>query len=75
MGRLWALAYRAVFGDGQGRAELLELLTRVTSIRDRALLDWSAWCRPGWIRSHGWLLHALPMRLLIASRTRPTLAF
>jgi NitT/TauT family transport system substrate-binding protein len=30
--------YRAFFGDGQGRAEMLELLARVTSVRDLALL-------------------------------------
>jgi NitT/TauT family transport system substrate-binding protein len=31
--------HRAFFGDGQGRAEVLELLTRITPIRDLALLE------------------------------------
>src|SRR5262249_6786384 len=31
--------YRAFFGDGQGRAEMLQLLTRTTPIRDVGLLD------------------------------------
>jgi NitT/TauT family transport system substrate-binding protein len=31
--------YRAFFGDGQGRGDVIELLTRITPIRDRALLE------------------------------------
>ena len=42
--------YRAFFGDGEGRAELLQLLTRITGIQDAALLERLA---PSWIDPNG----------------------
>ncbi len=42
--------YRAFFGDGEGRDALLELLTRVTPVRDRALL---ARVAPTWMDPNG----------------------
>jgi NitT/TauT family transport system substrate-binding protein len=42
--------YRAFFGDGEGRGELLELLTRTTSLRDLALLERVA---PTWMDPNG----------------------
>jgi NitT/TauT family transport system substrate-binding protein len=42
--------YRAFFGDGQGRGELIELLTRITPLRDRALLERVA---PTWMDPNG----------------------
>jgi NitT/TauT family transport system substrate-binding protein len=42
--------YRAFFGDGQGRPEMLELLTRVTPVRDLALLERTA---PSWMDPNG----------------------
>ncbi|HZU08242.1 MAG TPA: ABC transporter substrate-binding protein [Chloroflexota bacterium] len=42
--------YRAFFGDGQGRAELLELLSRITGVRDQTLLERMA---PSWMDPDG----------------------
>jgi NitT/TauT family transport system substrate-binding protein len=42
--------YRAFFGDGQGRPELLDLITRTTRIKDRALLEQLA---PTWMDPNG----------------------
>lgn len=42
--------YRAFFGDGQGRAEIVDLLTRITPIKDRALLERIA---PTWLDPNG----------------------
>jgi NitT/TauT family transport system substrate-binding protein len=42
--------YRAFFGDGQGRAEIVELLTRITAVRDVALLEKIA---PTWMGPNG----------------------
>ena len=42
--------YRAFFGDGQGKDEIIELLTRITSVRDRALLERTA---PTWMDPNG----------------------
>jgi NitT/TauT family transport system substrate-binding protein len=42
--------YRAFFGDGQGRQEMLELLTRITPVRDLALLERTA---PSWMDPNG----------------------
>ncbi|HLI28687.1 MAG TPA: ABC transporter substrate-binding protein [Chloroflexota bacterium] len=42
--------YRAFFGDGQGRAEVLELISRVTGIRDLSLLDRIS---PAWMDPNG----------------------
>jgi ABC-type nitrate/sulfonate/bicarbonate transport system substrate-binding protein len=42
--------HRAFFGDGQGRAAVLELLTRITPVRDIALLERLA---PAWIDPDG----------------------
>ncbi|HZU07557.1 MAG TPA: ABC transporter substrate-binding protein [Chloroflexota bacterium] len=42
--------YRAFFGDGQGRAEIVELLTRITPVKDQALLDRIA---PTWLDPNG----------------------
>jgi NitT/TauT family transport system substrate-binding protein len=44
--------YRAFFGDGQGRAEILDLIARTTSVKDVALLDQMA---PTWIDPNGTL--------------------
>lgn len=42
--------YRAFFGDGQGRAEIVELMTRITPIKDPALLGRIA---PTWLDPNG----------------------
>jgi NitT/TauT family transport system substrate-binding protein len=42
--------YRAFFGDGEGRPELLQLLTRITGIQDAALLERLA---PSWMDPNG----------------------
>jgi len=42
--------YRAFFGDGQGRAEIVELMTRITPIKDPALL---ARIAPTWLDPNG----------------------
>ena len=42
--------YRAFFGDGQGRPELLDLITRTTRIKDLALLEQMA---PTWMDPNG----------------------
>jgi NitT/TauT family transport system substrate-binding protein len=42
--------YRAFFGDGQNRPEMLELLTRITPVRDLALLERTA---PSWMDPNG----------------------
>jgi NitT/TauT family transport system substrate-binding protein len=42
--------YRAFFGDGQGRAELIDLITRRTAVKDAALLDSMA---PTWMDPNG----------------------
>jgi NitT/TauT family transport system substrate-binding protein len=42
--------YRAFFGDGQGRAEVVELISRVTAVRDPSLLEQLL---PAWIDPNG----------------------
>ncbi len=42
--------YRAFFGDGQGKDEIIDLLTRITSVRDKALLERTA---PTWMDPNG----------------------
>jgi len=42
--------YRAFFGDGQGREELIQLLSRITGVRDTALLERLA---PSWMDPDG----------------------
>jgi NitT/TauT family transport system substrate-binding protein len=42
--------YRAFYGDGEGRGEILELLTRITAVRDLALLERVA---PTWLDPNG----------------------
>lgn len=42
--------YRAFFGDGQGRAEVLELISRITAIRDLSLLERIS---PAWMDPNG----------------------
>jgi NitT/TauT family transport system substrate-binding protein len=42
--------YRAFFGDGQGRAQLLDLIARTTQVKDTALLENMA---PTWVDPNG----------------------
>ncbi len=42
--------YRAFFGDGQGKDEIMDLLTRITAVRDKALLERTA---PTWMDPNG----------------------
>ena len=42
--------YRAFFGDGQGRAQIVELMTRITPIKDQGLLMRIA---PTWLDPNG----------------------
>lgn len=42
--------YRAFFGDGQGRAQLLDLIARTTQVKDPALLENMA---PTWVDPNG----------------------
>ncbi len=42
--------YRAFFGDGEGRAELLDIIARITNSRDRGLLERLA---PSWMDPNG----------------------
>jgi NitT/TauT family transport system substrate-binding protein len=42
--------YRAFFGDGQGRAQIVELMTRITPIKDQGLLMRLA---PTWLDPNG----------------------